>query len=410
MDPLLDCCCGLDIHKRALVACLITPGPEGQSHQTLRTFATMTGELLQLADWLAEAGCTHIAMESTGSYWKPVYNLLEGQFTLLLVNAGQLKTVPGRKSDVKDAEWIAQLLQHGLLRPSFVPTKPERELRELTRYRTALVQDRSAEINRLAKVLEGANIKLGSVASQITGVSGRLILERLVAGESDPAVLAELAKGQLRAKLPQLEQALVGQFGPHQRFLVARQLAHLDFLDEQIAEVSTEIGERLAPFADQLARLDEIPGIGSWTAEVILAEIGTDMRRFPSAAHLASWAGMCPGQRESGGKRGSGKTRKGSKWLRTALVEAAYAASRSKGTYLAARHQRIAARRGRKRAGVAVGHTILVAAYYLLRDGCHYRDLGATFFDDRDRVALERRLVRRLEQLGNTVTVEPVAA
>ncbi|CAN5515829.1 IS110 family transposase [soil metagenome] len=412
MEELLSWCCGVDIHKRTVVACLVQVDEAGRTIRRVRTFGTMTGELVALADWLEAAGCQAVAMESTGSYWKPVYNLLEDRFTLLLVNAQHLKQVPGRKTDVKDCEWIAHLLQYGLLRASYVPERAQRELRELTRSRTALVRERSAEINRLAKVLEGANIKLGSVASEITGVSGRAMLQALVDGETDPEVLAELARGQLRRKLPQLVAALTGTFGPHQRFLVDRQLAHIAYLDESVAEVSAEIAARLAPFAEQLARLDSIPGVGSWTAEVLLAEIGTDMTRFPSAQQLASWAGMCPGNRESAGTRQSGRTRQGSPWLKTALVESAYAAGRSRQTALGERYRRLCQRRGRKRAGIAVGHTILVTAYHLLKNGEAYREPGPpdTQEQAREREHLERQLVRRLEALGNTVTITRCAA
>jgi transposase len=403
-------CCGLDIHKKLVVACLITPGEGGTPRKELRTFGTMTDELLALADWLAAAGCTVVAMESTGVYWKPIYNLLEGSFTLLLVNAQHLKTVPGRKTDVRDSEWIADLLRHGLLRASFVPERPQRELRELTRYRASLVRERSAEVNRLQKTLEGANIKLAAVATDLLGKSGRDILAALVAGSADAATLAQLARGKLRTKVPELERALVGRFGAHQRFLVARQLGHIDDLDELIAQVSAEIAERLRPFAAELARLDEITGVGPYTAEVILAELGADMGRFPTDRHAASWAGLCPGQHESAGKRTSGKTRKGNRHLREALVEAAHGASRARDTYLAAQYHRLAARRGKKKAAVAVGHSILVIAYHLLKDGSSFHDLGGRYFDDRARDALERYLVRRLERLGHTVVLDPEAA
>jgi transposase len=334
--------------------------------------------------------------------------VLEDQFTLLLVNARHIKAVPGRKTDVRDCEWIADLLRHGLLRPSFVPDRPQRELRELTRYRTALVDERAAEVNRLHKTLEGANIKLAAVATDPLGVSGRQILEALVAGTTDAATLAALAKGRLRTKLPQLEQALVGRVGAHQRFLVARQLAHIDFLDAQIVEVSAEIAERLRPFEDELARLDTIPGVGQRTAEILLAELGTDLSRFPSAAHLASWAGMCPGNHESAGKRYSGKTRKGNPYVRRALVEAAQAAGHTKETYLAAQYQRLVSRRGKKRAAVAVGHSILVRAYYLLQRGTSYEEPGGQYFDERQRHTVTHRLVERLERLGYQVTLQPV--
>ncbi len=412
MDVVYERCCGLDIHKKVVVACLVTPEDDragGAPRKEVRTFGTMTDDLLALSDWLAAAGCTHVAMESTGVYWKPVFNLLEGSFALLLVNAQHVKQVPGRKTDVKDCEWLADLLRHGLLRGSFVPDRPQRELRELTRYRTALLHERSAEVNRLQKTLEGANVKLASVATDIMGKSGREMLAALVAGETDGKTLAQLAKGQLRAKLPQLERALTGRMSAHQRFLLAQQLAHVDFLDQQLERVSAEIRERLRPFEPALAALEGIPGVGRRTAEVLVAELGTDMTRFPTAGHLASWAGMCPGNNESAGKRRSGRTRKGSPWLRAALVEAARAAAHTKRSYLGAQYRRLAARRGAKRAAVAVGHTILVIAHHLLRDGTPYQDLGVTYFDERDRLAVERRLVRRLETLGYSVTLQPAA-
>jgi transposase len=407
MEVIYARCCGLDIHKQTVVACVIVPGPERQPRKEVRTFGTMTADLLALSDWLAAQGVTHVALESTGVYWKPVWNVLEGSFELLLANARHIKAVPGRKTDVRDCEWIADLLRHGLLKASFVPDRGARELRELTRYRTSLVRERTAEANRLQKTLEGANIKLAAVATDILGQSGREILAALVAGSTDAAALAQLAKGRLREKLPALERALVGRFGAHQRFLVAQQLAHLDCLDAAIAEVSAEVAERLRPFEDALTRLDTIPGIGRYVAETLVAEIGTDMSRFPSAAHLASWAGMCPGNNESGGKRRRGKTRKGSPWLRALLVQAAHAAARKKDTYLAAQYRRLAARRGASKAAIALGHTILVIAYYLLRRGTEYQELGPRYFDEHDRQAVERRLVRRLEALGNKVTLEP---
>jgi transposase len=407
VDVVYTHCCGLDVHKRNVVACLITPGPDGRPLKSVQTFGTMTEELLALADWLAAAGCTHVALESTGVYWQPVYNLLEDRFQLLLANARHIKAVPGRKTDVRDCEWLADLLRHGLLQPSFVPARPQRELRELTRHRQALVRERTAVANRLQKTLEGANIKLAAVATDILGVSGRRILDALVAGTTDAEALAELAKGALRRKLPQLQQALAGRVGAHQRFLIAQHLAHLDFLEEHLAQVSAEIVDRLRPLQDGLARLDTIPGVGQDMAEALVAEIGTDMTRFPSAARLASWAGMCPGNDESAGKRRSGKTRKGNPWLRALLVQAAHAAARRKNTYLAALYGRLAARRGKKKAAVAVGHTILVIVYHMLRRGTEYQELGPRWFDERDRQAVERRLVRRLEALGHKVTLEP---
>jgi len=409
MDVIYERCCGLDVHKKSVVACLLISRPGGEPVRAVRTFGTMTADLLDLADWLTEAGCTHVAMESTGVYWKPIWNLLEDAFALLLVNPRDSKAVPGRKTDVTDAEWLADLLRHGLLRSSYIPARPQRELRELTRYRTSLVRERTAEANRLQKTLEGSNIKLASVATDILGASGREILHALVAGATDAAALAQLAKGRLREKLPDLERALAGSFNAHQRFLVAEHLAHIDFLEAAIERVSVEIAERLQPCAAAIARLDTIPGIGPYLAEALIAEIGTDMSRFPTSAHLASWAGMCPGNHASAGKRRSGRTRKGNPWLRTLLVQAAHAGARKKDTYLGAQYRRLAARRGKSRAAVAVGHSILIIAYHLLSDDTDYHDLGARYFDERDRRAVERRLVHRLEGLGYKVSLAPAA-
>jgi transposase len=408
MDVVYPRCRGLDVHKRNVVACLIVSGDQGRPRKEIRTFATLTDDLLKPAGWLVGEGVTHVAMGATGVSWKPVGNLLEGSdLHLLLVNARHIKAVPGRKTDVRDGEWIADLLRHGLLRASFVPDRPRRELRELTRSRTALVRERGAEVNRLRKVLEGANIKLASVATDVMGRSGREMLDALVGGSTDAAARAQLARGKLREKIPQLERALVGDLGAHQRSLVAQQLAHLDVRDEAIARVSREIAERVRPFAEEIARLDTIPGIDRRGAETLVAEVGTDPSRFPGADHLASRAGMVPGSNESAGKRRSGATRTGDPWLRTLLVEAAYGAGRTKDTYLGAQYRRLAARRGKEKAAVAVGHAILAIAYHPLSRKADYQDLGPHYFDERDREAVKRRLVRRLADLGYEVTAEP---
>jgi transposase len=409
MQVLYERCCGLDVHKRTVVACVLIGPPGHPVQKEIRSFETLTGDLLELSDWLLTQGVTHVALESTGVYWQPIWNLLEDTFTLLLVNAQHIKAVPGRKTDVKDAEWLAELLRHGLLKGSFVPDRSQRELRELVRYRTALVRERATVVNRIQKTLEGANIKLASVATDILGQSGRQMVEALTLGATDAAELAQLAKGRLRAKIPELERALAGRFGPHQRFLLAEQLALLDALEASLERVSAEIAERVRPFEEAIERLQTIPGVGRRVAEVIVTEVGVDLSRFPSAGHLASWAGLCPGHHESAGKRHSGRTRHGNPSLRTALVEAAQAAGHTKATYLSAQFHRLAARRGRKRAAVAVAHSILVIAYHLLSRGTTYQDLGATYFDQRDRWAVERRAVRRLEALGYKVTLDPAA-
>jgi transposase len=378
----------------------------------VRTFATTTAALLALADWLVAAGCTHAAMESTGVYWRPVFNLLEGVVPhLLLVNAQHVKHVPGRKTDVKDAEWLAELLQLGLLRASFVPGPDQRDLRELTRYRKVLVQQRADECNRIQKLLETCNIKLAGVATDVLGVSGRAMLEAIADGADDPARLAELARGRLRAKIPQLVEALRGLVRGHHRWLLRSQLDHIAHLDAAIARLDEEIGRRCEAFAEQVERLATIPGVSRRTAEVLVAEVGTDMSRFPDAGHLASWAGMCPGNHESAGRSPTGRTRPGNPWLKAALVEAAWAASHTKGTYLSGLYHRVARRRGKKRASVAVGHAILRAVYSLLSDpGREYLDLGADHFDGLHREQTKRRLIGRLEALGLKVTVEEAAA
>ncbi len=406
MQIVYERCCGLDVHKKVVVACAITP--EGKE---IQSFGTMTDDLLALVEWIKSKGCTHVAMESTGVYWKPIYNLLElARIETLVVNAQHIKAVPGRKTDVKDAEWIADLLRHGLLKGSYIPKREQRELRELVRYRRSLINERSREVNRLQKVLEGANIKLASVASDVLGVSGRSMLEALVHGHNDPKLLAELAKGRLKNKRQDLERALRGLVGPHQRMIIAAQLEHIDFLNQQIAQLDEEIEKRMRPFEEDLELLDTIPGVGRRAAEEILAEIGTDMDRFPSVAHLASWAGMSPGNNESAGKRKSGRTRKGNNALRSTLVDAAHAAARTKDTYLSAQHQRIAARRGANRAAVAVGHSILVITYHVLKKRQPYIELGANYLDERRKQTTVNRAVKKLEDLGFKVHLEPSVA
>jgi transposase len=411
VERLIERCAGLDVHKASVTATVRVPGEQGGRRTETRTFRATTAGLVLLGDWLASFGVTVVGMESTGVYWKPVYYLLEDDFEVWLLNAQHLKNVPGRKTDVADSVWICQLVEHGLVRPSFVPPKPIRELRDLTRYRKALLAERTREVQRLHKVLEDAGIKLASVASDPLGVSGRAMLEALVAGTHDPQVLAELARGRLRAKLPALREALEGRFGAHHGLLVGEMLARIDQMDETISRLSAEVARVVAPFSPLLALLMTIPGVSRRTAEVILAEIGPDMGRFPTAAHLASWAGVCPGNNESAGKHGSGRTRKGSKWLRVALVEAAHAAARTKASYLAAQYARLRGRRGPKKAALAVAHSILVIAWHLLSSGEPYTDLGADYFVKRQtHQAYRDRLVRQLERMGHKVTLEPTAA
>jgi transposase len=409
MDRILERVAGLDIHKKTVTACVRVPGPRGARRQEVRTFGTTVPDLLALREWLVTHGVTHVAMESTGVYWKPVFYVLEEAVTCVLANAAHIAQVPGRKTDVKDCVWIAQLVEHGLVRGSFVPPAPIRDLRDLTRARKALSQDRTRAANRLHKVLEDAGIKLASVANDVLGVSGRAMLEALVQGTTDPAVLADLARGKLRAKLPALRVALVGRFRPHHAFLVSQLLAQLDFLEETMAQVSAQIAEVVTPFTADLDRLDAIPGVNRRTAEVIIAEIGVDMRQFPTAKHLASWAGLCPGQHESAGKRKAGTTRKGNRWLRTALVEAALSASHASKSALAARYRRVMRHRGHKKAVIAVAHAMLVSAYHVLAHQVAYRDLGPDYYDRRHVDRVRRRAIDTLQRQGYRVTLEAVA-
>jgi transposase len=402
MQIVYERCCGLDVHKKSVVACAITP--EGKE---IKTFGTTTKEILALLDWITAKGCTHVAMESTGVYWKPIYNLLEqADITAFVVNARHIKAVPGRKTDVKDAEWIADLLRHGLLQGSYIPDRPQRELRELVRYRRSLLGERAREVQRIQKVLEGANIKLSSVATDILGVSGRSMLEAIVKGIEDPEILATMARGRMKKKHDQLVDSLQGLLNNHQRMMLDLQLRHIDSLDQAIARLDVEIEERMRPFERELALLDTIPGVGRQIAEQIIAEIGTDMSRFPSSAHLASWAGMAPGNNESAGKRKSGRTRKGNKSLRTTLTEAARAAAHTKDTYLSAQYQRLVSRRGANRAAIAVGHSILVIVYHILKTGMPYRELGANYFDQWRKNAVVNNMVKRFNSLGFKVTIE----
>lgn len=415
MEVLVDRCAGLDVHQKTVMACIRTPAPEGERAQQVREFATFTDDLVRLRDWLAAEGVTQVAMEATGVYWRPVWHVLEeaAGFELLLVNAQHVKAVPGRKTDVADAAWLAKLLECGLLRGSFVPPPVIAQLRDLTRYRKKLVEDRAKETQRIQKLLEDAGIKLDSVVSDVLGTSARQMLEALIAGTRDPDVLADMARTRMRPKIPELRRALQGRFGSHHALLLRVHLDHIDHLSSAIERLDAEVEEVIAPFDEQARRLCTIPGVGRRTAEVLIAEIGVDMGRFPTAHHLASWAGMCPGNHESAGKRRSGRARKGDAALRVALCEAAWAAARSKDTYLSAQFRRFCRRFGKKGEGkaiFAVAHTMLVIAWHLLATGTDYQELGADYFARRDDAKTrERYLIRQLEALGHKVTLQPAA-
>ena len=403
--------CGLDVHKKLVVACVrILDTKDGTVQSTLRKFGTMTADLLELRQWMAEFEVSHVAMESTGVYWQPVYNLLEGHFKTWVVNAQHIKKVPGRKTDMKDAEWIAQLLQCGLLRPSFVPDRNHRELRDLTRQLTKLVQQRNAVDNRIQKVLETGNIKLGSVASDVLGASGRKMIEALIAGEKDVGVLAGLARGQLRGKIPDLKRALAGELNEHHRFLLRQMLGQYDFLEKEIQSVSERLGAVAPPsFRAAVEKLDAIAGVAERGARALLAETGTDMSRFPTHKHFVSWAGQCPGNHESAGKRKSGKTPAANRHLDAVLSEMAHAAVRTKNSYFKAQYHRLAGRRGKKRAIGAVKHSLLVIVYYMLRDDKPYKDLGIDYFDKLNPQQRIRYHVRRLKELGQEVELSSTA-
>ncbi|MFL5659164.1 MAG: IS110 family transposase [Ktedonobacteraceae bacterium] len=407
MQVLFARCAGLDVHKKTVVVCVMLTLLTGEVRKQVRTFATTTQGLLALADWLTNQQITHVAMESTGIYWRPVFTILEGAFTVILVNAQHMKAVPGRKTDVKDSEWLAELLRHGLLKASFIPPQPIRDLRDLVRYRQSLVQERTREINRLHKVLETATIKLTSVVSDVMGASGRSMIQALIAGEHSPEVLAELAQGSLHKKIPQLREALLGRVDAHHQILLSHLLAHISFLDQAIFHLFFQIHSYLKPYDEAVELLVSIPGIAQETAACILAEIGVDMSCFPTAAHLASWAGVCPGNRESGGKRLSGKINKGNARLKAALAEVVWVLSHMKDNYLSAQYHRLARRLGKQKAVMAVAHSLLVIIYHMLRDKQPYRDLGASFFETREKERVVKGALRRLESFGYTVTLQP---
>jgi transposase len=411
MDVVYPRCAAIDVHKRTAVVTVGWVDEQGQRHRRTRTYGTMTADVERLCQWLREQQVTHVAMGSTGVFWKPLVTLLEESgLVVVLANAAHVKAVPGRKTDVRDSEWLLELMQHGLVQGSFIPEAPIRELRELTRYRTSLIEERIREVNRVQKVLEDANIKLAAVATNTLGVSGRAMLEALIAGETDPAVLADLAQARLRRKQAQLVQALRGRVKPHHRLLLRELLDHIAYLERAIERLSAMIEEQTRPFAAALDLLCSIAGVGQRAAEVILAEIGPDMSRFPSARHRCSWAAVCPGNDESAGKRRSGRMRKGNRWLRTALLQSAWAAVRTKGSCFGAQFRRVAKRRGEKRAALAVAHRLLTVIYHVLTRGVFYEELGAAYCDRREPAKLASYHVRRLAELGYKVQLEPQSA
>lgn len=400
-------CAGLDVHKKDIYGCTVVMDERGKKHQEIRRFGAMTRDLLDLADWLKGHGVTQVAMEATGVYWRPVWAVLEGQFELLLVNPHHVHALPGRKTDAKDCEWLADLLQHGLLRSSFVPPTDIQDLRDLTRYRVELTQAQSRVANRIQKVLEQANIKLSSVASDTLGVSGQQMIEAIINGEDDPNHLADLAKRRLRQRIPDLQLALSGKVRDHHRFLLKEHLSEWKALSERIARVEEEIDRRIIPFGQAVTRWKTIPGVDHVTACSLVAELGVNMDQFPSPQHLASWAGICPGHNESAGKRMSGTMRDGNRWLRRTLCQAAWAASRKKNSYLSSQFKRLAVRRGIKRALMAVAHSILIIAYSMMKKAKSYEEIGGDYFDRINKSQLQNHLIRRLQQLGVTVTVQP---
>jgi len=407
MEVLHAHCAGLDVHKKSVVACVLHSAQAGATERQTRSFSTMLPDLEKLRDWLVAEGCTHAVMEATGVYWKPVYNVLESHLTLLVVNPEHVKVLSGRKTDVKDAEWLADLLRHGLLRASFIPDRDQRDLRELTRFRAALIQDRVSAVNRLQKSLEGANIKLASVLSDVMGVSGQRILDALLQGEDDPEILVGLSHGRLRPKHEALKQALMGQLRGRLRFVVSQELAQIRSLEDQIAACDEEVAKEMHPFDPEIEMLDEIPGIARRGAENILAETGIDLSRWQTAPHFTSWSGVCPGNKASGGKRRPARTRKGNPWLKRAATEAARAAAHTKNSYLGERYRSLAARKGEKRAIVAVAHEILTIIYYMLTRGRRYQDLGVSYTEERNRKAIERQALGQLRHLGYEVSLSP---